>query len=76
MAYQYLKTRQIVPHKGMSFTLYEIAGENEIVRMLTVIPDAETYKAYPKPPVKTLFAPERCEASTAEEFEDLWNRAQ
>ncbi len=76
MAYKYLKTQQIVPDKGMSFTLYEIEGENEIVRMLTAIPEADTYKAYPKPPVKTLFAPERCDASTPEEFEDLWNKAQ
>ena len=55
MALKYLKTQQIVPDKGMSFTLYEIEGENTILRMLTTIPEAGMVKCYPKPPVKTLF---------------------
>lgn len=76
MALKYLKTQQIVPDKGMSFTLYEIEGENTILRMLTTIPESGMLKCYPKPPVKTLFAPERCGASSEEEFLDLWERGQ
>lgn len=76
MALKYLKTQQIVPNQGMSFTLYEIEGENIILRMLTTIPESGMLKCYPKPPVKTLFAPERCDASSAEEFLGLWERGQ
>lgn len=72
MAYQYLKTSQIVPGQGMSHTLYEIEGENTILRMLTTIPEVGKISLYPKPPVKSLFAPERCEQSSEEEFKGLW----
>ena len=72
MSFKYLKTEQIVPNQGMSYTLYEIEGENTIMRMLTTIPDVGKVSIYPKPPVKSLFAPERCAASTEEEFKELW----
>ncbi len=69
---QYLKTSQIVPGQGMSYTLYEIEGENTIMRMLTTLPEVDRISLYPKPPVKTLFAPERCEKSSKDEFLKLW----
>ncbi len=72
MALNYLKTSQIVPGQGMSYTLYEIEGENTILRMLTAIPQVGKIALYPKPPVKKLFAPERCEISSEEEFKQLW----
>lgn len=72
MTNKYLKSSQIVPGQGMSYTLYEIEGENIIKRMLTSIPDVDKISIYPKPPVKTLFAPERCEISSEEEFKTLW----
>jgi hypothetical protein len=72
MAIRYLMTQQIVPNQGMSYTLYEIEGENTILRMLTTIPEVGKVSIYPKPPVKTLFAPERCMDSTEEEFKKLW----
>ena len=75
MAFKYLKTSQIVPGQGMSYTLYEIEGENTILRMLTSIPDVGKVSLYPKPPVKSLFAPERCETSSEEEFTGLWASA-
>ena len=72
MSYKYLQTEQIVPGQGMSYTLYEIEGENIIKRMLTSIPDVNKISIYPKPPVKTLFAPERCQAVTENDFKTLW----
>jgi len=69
---RYLKSAQIVPGKGMSYTLYEIDEADGILRMLTSIPDAGKISVYPKPPVKKLFAPERCDASSPDEFESLW----
>jgi hypothetical protein len=75
MEYTYLKTEQIVPGKGMSYTMYEIEGDDQIVRMLTAIPDSGEVSIYPKPPVKKLFAPERCAASSREEFEQFWSQA-
>tara|TARA_Y100001937_G_scaffold122491_1_gene183481 strand:- start:190248 stop:190541 length:294 start_codon:yes stop_codon:yes gene_type:complete len=74
MEKKYLKTEQIVPGKGMSYTMYEIQGEDEILRMLTAIPDTGEVSTYPKPPVKKLFAPERCAASSEEEFEEFWQQ--
>ncbi|MCB1327825.1 MAG: hypothetical protein H7A21_19405 [Spirochaetales bacterium] len=74
MSYKYLKTSQIVPGQGMSFTLYEIEGADGIRRMLTTIPEAGKISLYPNPPVKKLFAPERCDASSRDEFEQLWDR--
>ncbi|MCE9599213.1 MAG: hypothetical protein K8S54_14720 [Spirochaetia bacterium] len=72
MPYKYLKTEQFIPNKGMSFTMYEIEGENTITRMLTWIPDVDQISIYPKPPVKQLFAPERCEGVLENEFMGLW----
>ena len=40
---KYLETSQIIPMKGMSYTMYEIEGEDKILRMLTFIPDVITY---------------------------------
>ena len=74
MLYTYLKTSQIVPGQGMSYTLYEIEGENTILRMLTHIPDVKKISLYPNPPVKSLFAPERCEDSSESEFTALWEQ--
>ena len=72
MSNKYLKTSQLVPGQGMSHTLYEIEGEDTILRMLTSIPEVGKISLYPKPPVKKLFAPERCEQSSEEEFKGLW----
>lgn len=76
MSYTYLKTSQIVPGQGTSYTLYEIEGENTIMRMLTHLPEVNKISLYPKPPVKSLFAPERCEESSESEFRALWEQAQ
>ena len=73
---QYLKSSQPIPNQGMSFTYYEIEGDDKILRMMTVIPETGKISTYPKPPVKKLFAPERCLSATAEEFEDFWNKAE
>ena len=74
MAIRYLKSSQVVPGKGMSYTIYEIEGEDRILRMLTVLPDVNEISLYPRPPVKKLFAPERCEQSGQEEFEGFWGK--
>ena len=76
MAYSYLKTEQVIPGQGMSYTLYEIEGENTIVRMLTSIPEIDKVSLYPKPPVTSLFAPERCMRSSQEEFSTLWQKGE
>ena len=76
MEKQYLRSAQPVPNQGMSFTYYEIEGEDQIVRMLTHIPETQALKLYPKPPVKKLFAPERCEAVLENEFRELWEQGQ
>jgi len=70
----YLKTEQIVPGQGMSYTYYELEEPDTIVRMLTTIPETGMVKKYPKPPVKKLFAPERCLPASAGEFHELWSR--
>ena len=38
---KYLESSQIIPMKGMSYTMYEIEGEDKILRMLTFIPDVD-----------------------------------
>lgn len=73
---RYLKTSQIVPGKGMSFTLYEVEDTHTIVRMLTALPEVDEIAIYPKPPVKKLFAPERCEPVEADEFLRLWKEGE
>lgn len=54
---KYLETSQIIPAKGMSYTMYEIEGEDQILRMLTYIPDTDEIHIYPKPPVKNYISP-------------------
>ncbi len=56
----------------MSFTLYEVDEADTILRMLTTLPDVDEISLYPRPPVKKLFAPERCEVIPAEDFLKLW----
>lgn len=70
---RYLKSKQIVPGKGMSYTLYEVQGVDTILRMLTTLPDVGEISIFSNPPVKKLFAPDRCELATAEEFLKLWS---
>ena len=74
MELRYLETAQPVPGQGMSYTLYEVEGEDTIVRMLTSLPQVGKISRYPKPPVKKLFAPERCEQIAAERFLELWEQ--
>ncbi|MBW7857790.1 MAG: hypothetical protein H3C43_05765 [Leptonema sp. (in: Bacteria)] len=69
---RYLMSKQIVPSKGMSYTLYEIEGIDTILRMLTTLPDVGEISIFSNPPVKKLFAPDRCEITTADEFHKLW----
>ncbi|MEM7182790.1 MAG: hypothetical protein AAF518_17890 [Spirochaetota bacterium] len=69
---KYLVTSQIIPSKGMSHTMYEIEGEDKILRMLTHIPDVDEIHTYPKPPVKKLYKPELCREVTEENFKTLW----
>jgi hypothetical protein len=69
---KYLETSQIIPNKGMSYTLYEIEGEDQIVRMMTTIPDQDEIHIYPKPPVKKLYKPELCKVIEETEFMGLW----
>lgn len=53
--------------------LYEVEGEDSIVRMLTYIPQSGEITRYPRPRIKKLFRPELLEITTQEEFEKLWN---
>lgn len=73
---KYLETSQIVPMKGMSYTMYEIEGEDKILRMLTYIPDVSELHIYPKPPVKKLYKPELCREILAEDFLKLWTEGE
>ena len=70
---RYLKSAQPVPGKGTAFMLYEIEGENAIVRMLTHIPETGEITLYPNPRVKTVFQPERLDEAAKEEFEYVWD---
>ena len=56
----------------MSYTMYEVEGEDQIIRMMTYIPDAEEIYIYPKPPVKKLYKPELCQQIEESEFSRLW----
>ncbi len=71
---KYLYTSQIVPNKGMSYTFYEVEGEDKILRMLTHIPDANELHLYKKPPVKKLYKPELCQEIEEEKFKELWKQ--
>lgn len=73
---KYLETSQIIPHKGMSYTLYEVEGVDQILRMLTFIPEMEEIHIYPKPPVKKLYKPELCKPISEESFLDLWKKGE
>lgn len=74
MSIKYLETSQIIPAKGMSCTMYEIEGEDKILRMLTSIPDVDELHTYPKPPVKKLYKPELCKEISKELFLELWEK--
>ncbi|MCZ8156216.1 MAG: hypothetical protein O9264_08880 [Leptospira sp.] len=69
---KYLETSQIIPSKGMSYTMYEIEGTDTILRMLTFIPDNDEIHLYPKPPVKKMYKPELCKKVEPNEFLGLW----
>jgi len=69
---KYLETSQIIPSKGMSYTLYEVEEPDTILRMLTTIPDMDEIHLYPKPPVKKLYKPELCKVIDSNEFLGLW----
>lgn len=73
---KYLETSQIIPMKGMSYTMYEIEGEDKILRMLTFIPDVDELHIYPKPPVKKLYKPELCREIESENFLNLWAKGE
>ncbi|MCB1192808.1 MAG: hypothetical protein H7A23_23475 [Leptospiraceae bacterium] len=73
---KYLETTQIIPDKGMSYTMYEIEGEDKILRMLTSIPQANEIYIYPKPPVKKLYKPELCREIESKLFLELWNKGE
>lgn len=76
MELRYLETAQPIPGQGMSYTLYEVEGHDTIVRMLTSIPEVGKISCYPKPPVRKLFAPERCSDISSERFLELWSEGQ
>ncbi|PJZ68453.1 hypothetical protein CH373_16945 [Leptospira perolatii] len=69
---KYLETSQIIPSKGMSYTMYEIEGLDQILRMMTYIPDTDEIHIYPKPPVKKLYKPELCKEVDPVVFTELW----
>ena len=69
---KYLESSQIIPNKGMSYTMYEVEGEDQILRMLTYIPDVDEIHIYPKPPVKKLYKPELCRNIEESLFKELW----
>lgn len=71
-----MKSSQPIPDKGMSYTWYEIEEPDSIIKMLTHIPNDNTIKIYPKPPVKKLFAPDRCERAQEGDFQDLWHEGE
>jgi hypothetical protein len=73
---KYLETSQIIPSKGMSYTLYEIEGEDKILRMLTFIPNTDELYIYPKPPVKKLYKPELCKEINQKNFLELWKKGE
>lgn len=73
---KYLESSQIIPYKGMSYTLYEVEGEDKILRMLTHIPDVDEIHIYPKPPVKKLYKPELCKEVPESTFLELWKKGE
>lgn len=73
---KYLESSQIIPAKGMSYTLYEAGDDFSIIRMLTYIPDMDEIHIYPKPPVKKMYKPELCREITENEFISLWQKGE
>lgn len=73
---KYLESSQIIPNKGMSYTLYEIEGEDQIIKMLTFIPDMDEIHTYKKPPVKKLYKPELCREISSDDFHKLWTKGE
>ncbi|ASV12584.1 MULTISPECIES: hypothetical protein [Leptospira] len=69
---KYLETEQVIPSKGMSYTMYEVEGEDQIQKMMTYIPDTDEIHTYPKPPVKKLYKPELCKVIDEIVFSELW----
>lgn len=72
---KYLKAAQSMPGKGTSWMLYEIEGENKVVRVIIHTPDIGEIKVYPEPKLKRLASPQLCEQATKEEFDYLWDTA-
>ena len=73
---KYVESSQIIPAKGMSYTMYEVTDDFAIQRMLTYIPDTDEIHIYPKPPVKNLYKPELCRNIEESLFSELWRRAE
>lgn len=73
---KYLESSQIIPAKGMSYTLYETGDDFSISRMLTYIPDMDEIHIYPKPPVKKLYKPELCREISGDDFISLWQKGE
>jgi hypothetical protein len=69
---KYLESSQIIPNKGMSYTMYEIEGDDKILRMITSIPEMDELHVYPKPVVKKLYKPELCKEIESSLFLSLW----
>jgi hypothetical protein len=56
----------------MSYTMYEIEGEDKILRMITSIPEMDELHVYPKPVVKKLYKPELCKEIESSLFLSPW----
>ena len=71
---KYLKSEQVVPGKGTAITIYEIEKDDQILRLLTMIPEVDEITLYHKPKLKKLFQPERLEEVSALDFEKYWKK--
>lgn len=70
---KYLKSGQVVPGKGMAWTIYELNDSDEIQRIVTHIPEKNEVTLYRKPKMKSLFQPERLDESNEQEFSFVWD---
>lgn len=70
---KYYKTSQFVPGKGQAWMYTEADEAGQVQRTLTHIPSTDEIERIPNPVVKILFAPERLQSASCEEFERLWN---
>ena len=52
--------------------MYEIEGDDKILRMITSIPEMDELHVYPKPVVKKLYKPELCKEIESSLFLSLW----